>query len=175
MRSLSSYNARICLTAVAFCFHKSKVLLVKHKKLKIWLAPGGHVDDGELPHQAAQRECWEETGIKVKAVSNTQVASTYSQFVPNPLYSNLHWISRDNFDTRRKSADPSQPNTSTLWPRGCEQHLVLAYLVKPVGSTKLKQNIEETDGIGWFTLSESQKLDTTPDIKAELQYAFSLL
>ena len=41
------------------------VVLIKHKRLGIWLQPGGHVDDGEAPWDGARREAYEETGLKV--------------------------------------------------------------------------------------------------------------
>jgi 8-oxo-dGTP pyrophosphatase MutT (NUDIX family) len=40
------------------------VVLHKHKRLGIWLQPGGHIDDGESPGDAALRECFEETGLR---------------------------------------------------------------------------------------------------------------
>lgn len=33
-----------------------------------WTAPGGHIKRGESPEDAAVRECFEETGIRCKAV-----------------------------------------------------------------------------------------------------------
>ena len=39
------------------------VLLHLHKRLGLWLQPGGHVDAGETPEQAALREVREETGF----------------------------------------------------------------------------------------------------------------
>ena len=39
------------------------VLLLKHKRLGIWLQPGGHIDEGETPWAAALRETREETGL----------------------------------------------------------------------------------------------------------------
>ncbi|MDR2063497.1 MAG: NUDIX hydrolase [Candidatus Nomurabacteria bacterium] len=39
-----------------------KVLLLEHKALGKMLQPGGHIDVGETPLQAALRELWEETG-----------------------------------------------------------------------------------------------------------------
>ena len=39
------------------------VLLHRHKRLDMWLQPGGHIDDGETPEQAAVREVLEETGL----------------------------------------------------------------------------------------------------------------
>lgn len=41
-----------------------RVLLHRHKRLGIWLQPGGHVDPGESCEQAALREVAEETGIE---------------------------------------------------------------------------------------------------------------
>ena len=42
------------------------VLLVDHVKAKLWLPPGGHVDDGEDPRRAVGREAAEELGITAK-------------------------------------------------------------------------------------------------------------
>lgn len=39
------------------------VLLHRHKRLGRWLQPGGHLDPGETPWQAAVRETREETGV----------------------------------------------------------------------------------------------------------------
>ncbi len=47
------------------------VLLVKQYRLLVngvaWEIPGGEVDDGETPAQAAVRECLEETGVRCRA------------------------------------------------------------------------------------------------------------
>jgi len=41
------------------------VVLLEHKRLGIWLQPGGHIDPGETPWDAARRESAEETGLDV--------------------------------------------------------------------------------------------------------------
>ena len=41
------------------------VLLHEHKRLGIWIQPGGHIDPGETPWEAALRETREETGLHV--------------------------------------------------------------------------------------------------------------
>jgi 8-oxo-dGTP pyrophosphatase MutT (NUDIX family) len=47
-----------------FDLSKQRILLVKHKALGVWLPPGGHVEEGELPHVAALRETFEETNLQ---------------------------------------------------------------------------------------------------------------
>ena len=39
------------------------VVLHRHKRMGIWLQPGGHLEPGEAPWQAARREAGEETGL----------------------------------------------------------------------------------------------------------------
>jgi len=41
------------------------VVLLEHKRLGIWLQPGGHIDPDETPWDAALRESREETGLVV--------------------------------------------------------------------------------------------------------------
>ena len=43
-----------------------KILLVKHKKYGRWVQPGGHIEHDEFPEEAAVREAYEETGLKIE-------------------------------------------------------------------------------------------------------------
>jgi 8-oxo-dGTP pyrophosphatase MutT (NUDIX family) len=54
---------RYCFVATAYVVRDGKTLLLKHKKLGMWLPPGGHIDEGETPDEAALRELREETGL----------------------------------------------------------------------------------------------------------------
>ena len=51
------------VTASALVVGPRGVLLHRHKRLGIWMQPGGHVDPGEAPWDAAVRETVEETGL----------------------------------------------------------------------------------------------------------------
>lgn len=52
------------VTASAIVFNPDgEVLVHRHKRLGILLQPGGHVEGTERPHDAAQRELHEETGV----------------------------------------------------------------------------------------------------------------
>ena len=44
-----------------------RILLVQqtYRSSSVWLPPGGWVDRGETPQEAARREAWEEVGLRV--------------------------------------------------------------------------------------------------------------
>ena len=46
---------------------EGRILLVRHFEGR-WMLPGGAVEPGERPADAARRECWEEAGILVEPV-----------------------------------------------------------------------------------------------------------
>lgn len=51
------------MTASAFVVSSRGIVLHRHRLLGIWIQPGGHVDAGECPEDAALRETFEETGL----------------------------------------------------------------------------------------------------------------
>ena len=165
----------VCMTATGFLIEGQKVLLVKHKKLGIWLSPGGHIDRGELPHKAAEREFREETGIKVRAVSAFELIEYKdSKALPLPFSANLHWINRDIYEKRVISKRPSERIATKKWPLGCEQHMAWCFLVRPEAGVDLAQNMKETDGIGWFNEKEIGGIETTEDINGEIERAVEM-
>jgi ADP-ribose pyrophosphatase YjhB (NUDIX family) len=60
-------------TATTFVVHEDRTLLLHHRKLGMWLPPGGHIDLHELPNQAALREVREESGLEVELHNQGQV------------------------------------------------------------------------------------------------------
>lgn len=53
------------VTGSAFVVGRRGTVLLRHRRLGRWLQPGGHVDPGESPWEAAVREAREETGLAV--------------------------------------------------------------------------------------------------------------
>ncbi|RZI48724.1 NUDIX hydrolase [Lactococcus kimchii] len=45
---------------------QEKILLVKRRDWPLWDLPGGRVEKGENPEQAAERECLEESGFRIR-------------------------------------------------------------------------------------------------------------
>jgi 8-oxo-dGTP pyrophosphatase MutT (NUDIX family) len=51
------------ITASSIVMEDGRLLMIFHPSLNKWLQPGGHLESGETPLQAAKREALEETGI----------------------------------------------------------------------------------------------------------------
>ncbi len=55
-------------TATAYIVAEGRTLLMWHRKLSMWLPPGGHCEPNEDPVEAALREAEEESGIAVEVI-----------------------------------------------------------------------------------------------------------
>ncbi|HTR18676.1 MAG TPA: NUDIX domain-containing protein [Candidatus Paceibacterota bacterium] len=90
---MAHIHEKIDFTVTVFVVYRHKVLLRKHEKYGLWLAPGGHVELDEDPTQAALREVKEEVGLDLILVGNPipPIVGTkrYRQLLP-PKYLNRH-------------------------------------------------------------------------------------
>lgn len=86
-------------TASAFIVRDGEVLLLRHKKIDSWLQPGGHVEPGETPDEAAVREAVEETGFDTVVVEDFSPESPFSvsENLPKPFNINLHPIDSSHY------------------------------------------------------------------------------
>jgi 8-oxo-dGTP pyrophosphatase MutT (NUDIX family) len=71
------------VTASAFAVSELGIVLHRHRRLGIWVQPGGHIDPGEAPAAAALRELAEETGLA--AVHLDPPALVHVSVHPGPL------------------------------------------------------------------------------------------
>jgi 8-oxo-dGTP pyrophosphatase MutT (NUDIX family)/GNAT superfamily N-acetyltransferase len=69
-RPFDEHAAPVHVTASAIVIGELGVVLHLHKRLGLWLQPGGHIDPGEQPWQAAVREAREETGLPIEAAGD---------------------------------------------------------------------------------------------------------
>lgn len=60
-------------TVTTFVSMDGATLLHWHRKVGLWLPPGGHIEPNEDPMQAACREALEETGIVVEILPTTSM------------------------------------------------------------------------------------------------------
>ena len=122
----------LCVTV--FVVNKDKkLLMIKHKKLGKWCPPGGKVDNNETPDEAAVRECFEETGVKVSLFGKT---SNFAGELVTPMGSQCNVIKSGERD-----------------------HIDLSYLAIPEND-EVKVSEREATDIGWFSLDEVKSMDT---------------
>ena len=57
------------ITASGLVVRNDQILLIFHPYIKEWFQPGGHIDEGENPIEAAIREVHEETGVICRPIA----------------------------------------------------------------------------------------------------------
>ncbi|MGI6359400.1 MAG: NUDIX hydrolase [Bacillota bacterium] len=130
-------------TVATFVVHRQRVLLLWHRKLQMWLPPGGHIDRHELPDEAAVREVWEESGIRCRLVGERGLAVEYPRQLVRPAGIQLETIS-------------NQP---------AHEHIDLIYFARVVpGSEPIPRGNNESEQIGWYTLQQMREMQVAEDV-----------
>jgi ADP-ribose pyrophosphatase YjhB (NUDIX family) len=72
-------------TASVFVLNDDKILMLKQTRSKYWLLPGGHIEDGELPHEAVIREVKEETNLDIEVLQVADEGARTQIVTPLPV------------------------------------------------------------------------------------------
>ena len=103
------------ITASGLVIKDDKVLLIFHPYIKRWFQPGGHIEEGDSPIEAAIREVYEETGYFCELDSDNQ----------DPIDIDIHEI-------------PENPKKS----EGAHLHIDLLYRLRVLRQEKSVEDIE---------------------------------
>ena len=87
-------HEKIDFTASVIIVFEGKVLLHMHKKLHMWLPPGGHIELDEDPVEAVLREAKEETGLDIELVGEGEVFESHvgARDLIRPRFINRHFF-----------------------------------------------------------------------------------
>lgn len=131
-----------------------RILLLHHKKLGVWMQPGGHVERSENPREGAIREVQEETGMDISTILKAGKKVDQSAFLlPQPQF----------FMEQKIPAHGEQPE---------HFHLDVEYVVQvPFQEPQVQE--AESNGIGWFTLEEAMQLETFENTHQVIQEIFA--
>lgn len=128
-----------------FVVSQSRVLLLFHRKLRMWLPPGGHVDADEIPDDSAVREVWEETGVRVELVGVRGLDLAYPRQLVRPEGVQVERIDDEH------------------------EHIDFVYFARPADGEPLPPvyaNAQECEGAGWYALDELEALGTNAEMRA---------
>ena len=137
-------------TVAVFVVSDGKVLLHLHRKLGMWLPPGGHIEQNELPDDAAVREVFEETGLRVKLVGEKR------EDVEDPIQ--LH--------------RPAGVQLENIGPG--HQHIDLIYFATPSGQTDIHQDFSR-DKVGWYGPEDWNEMRVNAEVRGWCERALDAL
>jgi 8-oxo-dGTP pyrophosphatase MutT (NUDIX family) len=136
-------------TVAVFVLHRDHVVLHRHRKLGIWLPPGGHIEPNELPDEAARREVIEETGLEVELVGERGIGTDYPG---EPV----------------QLVRPEGIQLETIGPG--HEHIDLIYFARPVGVDALPSLAE---GMSWVSEADLDTLELTSEVRYWCHRAFA--
>ena len=123
--------------ASVYIVNEGKVLLVHHKKMGMWLPPGGHIEENELPTECAVREAKEETGVDILIVGEEK----HHKRVMVMMHPKI---------VQLEDIEPGH------------QHIDLVYFARMKDKTQKTRNDDEgVNKVKWFSREE---LDDAPEL-----------
>lgn len=144
-----------CLVAGTLIFTRDgkRVLLIRHRKLGVWIYPGGHLEKSETPLECAIREAKEETGASFNVISTSSVdiQSSAVKTMPQPLII---------------------MNEIVPYKMAPHQHFDIIYL-GVADKMKIRKNNESTE-CRWVEKDKIVSLETYENVKRIIEYGFEI-
>jgi len=139
-------------TVATFVVHAGRVLLLWHRKLQMWLPPGGHIEVNELPDEAAVREVREEAGVAVELVGERGLGIAKPLQLVRPIGIQLEDIAPGH------------------------QHIDLIYFARPLPESSLNPvGNAESEAIGWFDPAEMRARGVNDEVRSWAERALQEL
>jgi ADP-ribose pyrophosphatase YjhB (NUDIX family) len=152
-------NSEYDFTVSAVIIHNSKILMLFHKKLQLWLAPAGHVELNETPIEALYREVQEETGL------SREDLTLISPYTANQNFE------RDS--TNKGEPVPFDIESHAVGSEG-HRHIDLGYILASDTDKIVMEDAAEQ--LQWVTLAELEQLSPMPKIMySRAHYALQLI
>ena len=125
-----------------FLIHNNKVLLIHHKKLDLWLPPGGHIEKNETPDEAVKREFREELGLEVEILNRNDIPTggNIVKQLAVPFYVNVHRV-------------------------GDHDHCCFFYICILKNPKKISIDKSELKDFGWFSPKELNQERVSVDVR----------
>lgn len=152
------------MTASAFIIRtdleKPKLLLHMHKKLGIWMQPGGHIELSENPWQAVLHEIEEETGYDTSQLQILQPKLRLGMLSaatlhPQPMVDNTHDFAGDKRHRHNDRAyafvTGSEPTGRPQAGESQELLWVTAEDIHALSEVEIVRNVQE---IGYYALTQ---------------------
>ncbi len=141
---------KIDLVATVFIFSDNKLLLVRHKKLGLWLPVGGHIEENETPDDTIKREAKEETNLEIEILNQSDMppAGNVTGELATPFYVNVHNV-------------------------GDHEHCSFFYVARALNPEEIKINNELTD-CRWFSRAELDEDIVPVDVRNQAGRAFKI-
>ncbi len=116
--SRSTLNGHLTASAWITNQQQNQAVLLHHKKLDIWVQPGGHIDSSDESLQAASlREAQEETGLKQLKITSTDIFDLDIHLIPARKLEPEHWHLdvRFLFVAEQPHLEVSQESNAVVW------------------------------------------------------------
>ena len=110
--------------------YQGKWVLCQHKQRTTWEVPGGHIEPGETPEEAARRELYEESGAKEYDLHEIGVYGVKQDEQED--FGMLYFAQIHSFDTLPRDFEMKRVELFDTLPENMTYPQIQPYLVKMV-------------------------------------------